>query len=233
MRKDKVIAIEMRKNGKSYRQIRSALKIPLSTLSGWFAEAEWSVDVKKKLIQSSNEAGAIRLAELDKIRGKHLARAYETAKEEAIKEFETLKYNPVFIAGIMLYWGEGDKLTKQSVKLTNTDPEMIKLFVYFLIQVLKIPKSRVRLQILLYPDLDDWLCRAYWYKASGLSASHFTKSTVIQGKHKTRRLSFGICMVTVSSTYLKVKMLEWMNLLPKELMNQQYYENIASEATIV
>ena len=37
----------------------------------------------------------------------------------------------LFGLGIGLYWGEGNKLNKYSVKLGNTDPEMIKLFIKF------------------------------------------------------------------------------------------------------
>lgn len=220
----------MRRDGLSYRQIRAKLKIPTSTLSGWFKDMDWSKTLKDRLAKASSESGTVRLNELNKIRGERLRRAYQAAAEEAREEFEILKYNPAFIAGIMLYWGEGDKLSGQNVKLTNTDPEMIKLFVFFLTQVLGVPKSRVRGHILLYPDLDDWLSRAYWVKASGLSREHFTKSTVIQGKHKTRRLSFGICMITVSSAYLKVKILEWLKLMPLELMNKGYYENMVPSA---
>jgi len=217
----------MRKNGLSYRQIHAALKIPKSTLSEWFADERWSREIKKKLAQASADAGAVRLKELDKVRGEHLKRAYESAKEEARFEFEKLKYNPVFIAGLMLYWGEGDKINKYHVRLTNTDPELIKLYCFFLTEVLRIPASRLSGHILLYPDLDDWLCRAYWTKASGLPNRQFMKSTTIAGRHKTRRLSFGICVIDISSTYLKVKVLEWLKLLPNELMNKRYYENIA------
>lgn len=227
MRNDKENAIKMRKQGKSYGEIRESLKIPKSTLSGWFTDQEWSQDIKKRLTDSARKELTVAMGEMNRVRGNRLKRAYEGARDEARKEFETLKYSPVFIAGMMLYWGEGDKLTRQHVKLTNTDPEMVKLYVLFLTSVLRIPKTRIRLHLLLYPDLDDWLCQVYWSNASGLSRGHFTKSTVIQGKHKTRRLSFGVCIVNISSTYLKVKILEWLKLLPGELMNRGYYENIA------
>jgi len=168
----------------------------------------------------------IRLRELNKLRGANLKRAYEEARTEAHTEFETLKYNPLFIAGVMLYWGEGDKLTKYSTTISNTDPYLIRLYVFFLENVCRIPKEKIKAHVLVYPDLDERDCLLYWASRSNIVLSRFTKCTVIQGRHKTRRLTHGVCMVIVSSTYFKAKVLEWLKLLPNELMNQRYYENI-------
>jgi hypothetical protein len=226
MRKDKEIAYNLRKEGESYRGISRKLKIPMGTLSGWFANEEWSKGVKEKLTKSAATESRARMKELGKVRGQNLKRIYEEARTEAIAELETLKYNPLFIAGLMLYWGEGDKLSKGNVSLTNTDPKMLKLYVAFLTRVCGVPVERIRGHILLYPDLDDWLCRVYWAQETGLSKGNFGKSTVIQGKHKTRKLSFGICVLNVASSYLKVKILEWMKTLPGELMDERYYANM-------
>ena len=226
MRKDKEIATNMRRQGKSYQEIHGALKVPLSTLSDWFSEIGWSKDVAKKLAAKVQVQHTVRLVKLDKIRGQHLARAYEEARGEAKEDLEILKYNPLFIAGLMLYWGEGDKATKAQVRLANTDPGLIKLFAFFLRKVCNIPANKIGVHILTYPDIDDKANRQYWSDVSGIAPEKFLKSVHIQGRHKTRRLGHGVCSVYVSSTYFKAKMLEWLKLLPEELMNLRYYENI-------
>lgn len=233
MRKDKQKAIEMRKRGKSYREIHNALRVPMSTLSGWFGKISWSKDMAKKLAAQARIRHTVRIINLDKIRGRHLARAYEEARSDAVKDLNVLKYNPLFIAGLMLYWGEGDKATKSQVRLANTDPEMIKIFVYFLKNVCNIPTEKIGISILTYPDIDDVSNRKYWSEISGIAPEKFLKSILIHGRHKTRRLGHGVCSVYVSSTYFKVKMLEWMRLLPVELMNLRYYENIGKLAGMV
>jgi hypothetical protein len=226
VRKDREKVIQWRKAGKSYKEIESALKVPRSTLSGWFGKEDWSEEIKQKLIHTQTEVGTVRLKELNKIRGKHLAEVYENARNEAYEELDMLKYNPLFIAALMLYWGEGDKTEKGPVRLTNTDPKLLKLYVFFLKNVCNIPLQKIRVEVLVYPDLNEKKCREYWSKAIGLSLDHFTKSILIQGRHKTRRLSHGVCIVLVSSKYLKEKMLEWIRLLPDALMNREYYESI-------
>ena len=218
----------MRRSGKSYAEIYAALRIPKSTLSGWMAEIDWSSALKKKLSLSAQAGHSIRLQELNKLRGRNLAKAYDAAREEARIDFEVLKYNPLFISGIMLYWGEGDKLTKYATSLSNTDPYLIRLYVFFLENVCRLPKEKIKAHVLIYPDLDEEKCRLYWASRSHIALSRFTKCTVMQGRHKVRRLKNGVCMVVVSSTYFKAKMLEWLALLPNELMNRRYYENIGS-----
>lgn len=227
MRKDKEYAIAMRTEGKSYREIHAALRIPKSTLSGWFSTEEWSKSLRNKLAVSSQEESTARIVELNRIRGQHLARAYEAARKEAREEFELLKYDPVFISGVMLYWGEGAKHPKQGVKFTNSDPKMVKFYVQFLTRACRIPIEKIRAYVLIYPEIEEKTCRAYWSKVIELPWENFTESVTIQGRHATRRLGWGVCTVYVSSNYFKQKILEWIKLLPEELLGEQYYANIA------
>ena len=226
MRKDKEKAWELRGQGKSYRQIRDELKVPLSTLSDWFSDIGWSQELAQKLAAQAQIKSTTRIIALDKIRGEHLAKIYDEARAEAKADLEVLKYNPLFIAGLMLYWGEGDKLTKHSVKISNTDPALIRLYMFFLKNACGIPETKIRAQVLIYPDLNDEECLQYWSDQAGLPLVRFYKSSTIIGRHKTRRLGHGVCMINVTSTYLKVKVLEWLRLLPEELMKSAYYENI-------
>ncbi len=233
MRKDKENAREMRRAGKSYREIRDALKIPVATLSDWFSKEEWSKAIEQRLRAEAQVVSTARMIELDKVRGAHLIQAYAEARKEAADELQKLKYNPLFIAGMMLYWGEGDKTPKRNLKLSNSDPELIKLYVEFLTRACGVPMARISAHVLIYPDHEEMVTKAFWSRFSGIPSQNFTKCVTIQGRHKVRRLTWGVCIVTVSSTYLKEKVLTWVKLLPKELMDARYYEKIAPEAAIV
>lgn len=226
MRQDKEKATKLRSLGKSYNEIKATLEIPKSTLSDWFKESGWSAKIKDTLVQKAKEKSSVHIHALNKVRGKHLARLYQNAETEAKIEFETLKFHPLFITGISIYWGEGDKSTSYQVRVANIDPAMIKIFVKFLREVCNVPKQRIRAHLLLYPDLDPALCMDYWIKNSGLSRRNFTKSVVIKGKHKTRRIPYGVCYPTVSSTYLKKKINIWLKLLPRELLRNAYYSRV-------
>lgn len=226
MRKDKSEAIELRKSGKSYTDIERLLVIPRSTLSEWLSSHRWSEKIKKELIKREKAGHIIRLRRLNDIRGKNLARLYEQARKEAIEEFEQFKFHPLFIAGISVYWGEGDKLSPGLVRIANTDPLMIRLFIQFLELICAVSRNRIKAWLLLYPDLDEKICKSFWIKKGGLSADNFNKSIVIRGRHKTKRVRYGVCSVGVCSTYLKKKIIIWLSLLPKELSKGEYYQSI-------
>jgi predicted transcriptional regulator len=223
MRKDKNAALKLRRLGKSYNEIRDLLRIPKSTLSDWLHKTRWSTKVKRILAEKAKTKNVIRLRELDKIRGVHLKKLYQEAQDEARKEFENFKFHPTFISGVVIYWGEGDRSSRFLIRVANTDPLMIRLFAKFLLEVCGVPKERIRAHILLYPDLNPEVCKHFWIKESGLRLENFNKSVTIEGRHKTRRHPYGVCYIAVASTYLKQKMLIWLDLLPKELMKSSYY----------
>lgn len=233
MRKDKQQATELRKSGKSYVEIETLLKIPRSTLSEWFGAQEWSREIRKRLDKAGQEKSRVRIIELDRVRGELLATAYDQARREAVEELEVLKYHPLFIAGLMLYWGEGDRATRGLVRLTNRDPAMLSVFILFLKEVCGIPESAIRAGVLIYPDLDEKECREYWSRETGLPIDNFRKSVRIQGRHETKRLHYGVCNVYTTSTYLKAKILKWLNLFPPDLIDGAYYANIKSAAVMV
>ncbi|MDO8436404.1 MAG: hypothetical protein Q7S82_03455 [bacterium] len=218
MRKDRERVVQLRRLGKSYSEIRQEVRIPKSTLSEWLSQNGWSKRIKKILTDKAKEKSAVHLRKLDKIRGVHLARIYEEARNEARGEFEQFKFHPLFIAGISIYWGEGDKISGNFVRISNVDPLMIRLFVKFLLEVCNAPRERIRSWVLIYPDLDDKKCLDFWIKSSGLRRTNFTKCVRIMGKHKTNKVRFGVCNIGISSKYLKQKFSVWLELLPKSLL---------------
>lgn len=224
MRKEKNDALKLRKTGKSYNEIRHLLRIPKSTLSDWLRGLNWSQKIKLQLAQKAQKRNTIRLRELNKIHRRYLSEIYKEARAEAEQEFEYFKFHPLFIAGVSIYWGEGDKATKHNLRISNVDPLMIKLFVKFLREICGMPKEKIRANLLLYPDLSEDKCKNFWIKKSGLSNKHFNKSIVIEGRHKTRRIPYGVCNVAATSTYLKEKMFIWLTLLPKEFIKNKYYK---------
>ena len=223
MRHDKEEALRLRKLGKSYREIKESLHIPKSTISDWLHKVGWSEKIKRMLQQKAKKESTVRLRALDKIRGERLARIYQEAREEAKKEFESLKWYPLFILGIAIYWGEGEKTTRHLVRIANTDPLMIKCFVAFLVKVCGVTPHKIRAWLLLYPDLQDKTCKDFWISHAGLMRDNFTKSVMIHGKEKNKRLEYGVCSVAVSSTYLKEKMKVWLALMPEEFLKPIYF----------
>jgi len=214
---EKTGALFLRKKGKSYQEIANLLKISKSTVSLWLKDINWSQDIKKQLISKSKIDSRERMIRLAVVRKKELDKHYLTAKKEATREFIKIKENKLFITAISLYWGEGDKVFKNGiVRISNIDGKVLKIFNDFLQQICLIDIEKIRAGILLYPDLNSKKCLKFWSKEIKISEERFFKSTVIQGRHKTKKLGNGVCIVSVHNKYLKKKILTWLELFRKE-----------------
>jgi len=218
MNKNKENAALLRRQGMSYKKIRTELGIPISTLACWFKNEPWSQEIKARLsieVSWSNPRALELLVQANRERWKA---KYEEYRVAAVREFRRYKNDPLFLAGIMLYWGEGEKQPKSSqVRLANNEPEMLKIFYLFLTKTLKIHADKIFAWLLLYPDLVDSVQKNFWSKATGIPQENFKKSIYIKGRHPLKRLSYGVGIVVVSNRALKERMLKWLELYQNHL----------------
>lgn len=218
MRNDRHLAIKLRKKGLSYNKISKELDIPKSTMCYWFRDEQWSQEIKAELTRKVFRVAKKRLRLINKKRREKWEKWHEECREKARKEFPFLKNDPLFLAGLMIYWGEGDsKASNSLIRVSNTDPRMMRIFTDFLLRIGKIPHEDLRASLILYPDLDEKECLDYWTKGIGIPVSQFIKTQVIKGRHPTKRLSYGICIVYKCSRELKEKILEWIDLSYQDL----------------
>lgn len=218
MRNDYHLAKELREKGLSYNKISKDLAIPKSTICYWFKNQDWSKDITKELNEKSLRITRKRLRLINKRHKEKWEKWREKYRQEAREEYKKLKDSPLFISGIMLYWGEGDsKLENSLVRIANSDPEMIRMFCSFLKKIARIPDNKIRLSLVLYPDLDDIECKRFWMKRSKIKDVIFHKTQYIKGKHPTKRLSYGICTVLVCSRALKEKIFIWLKMLKEDI----------------
>ena len=217
MRQDKQLAINLRKQGKSYNEISGILNVSKSTLSNWFQKVTWSQKTKKHLSYLARKDASIRMTAMSDTRRKSLQASYRRQRSIARKQFEEFKQDRLFIAGLTIYWGEGDnKLEDGVIRVANTDPAMIRLFYDFLKKYLPEISDKAKIYLVLYPDLDDISCKRYWSTKVGIPLKRFINSSVIVGKSKKRTISYGIGTITISSRLYKESIITWIDLLKKE-----------------
>ena len=217
MRTDKELAFTLRKQGRSYKEIHNELGMSVSTLSNWFKNVDFSEEIKLSVIARAQKLSTARLQSLNQARGDLLHAYYAQAETEAVKELKKNINNPLFTSAVAAYWGEGDKLTKNQIRLTNTDPQMIRLFKSFHVNICTVPTQKLRCALFIYEDLNETTCRNYWKQQTGIE--NFHKTMVLPSRHKTKRLPYGICTLVVSSAYLKKKMNIWIDQMPKIVLN--------------
>lgn len=218
MHKLKRKAFELRRQNKSYNTINRELGISKSTLSSWFKKDKYSSEVKKTLIKRSQEKAVERLRLMAVGHKEKWRKIHLSHRLLANQEFPELINNPFFIPGLFIYWGEGDKRLKNGiVRIANVDYRLLKVFIAFLRNSCKIELEKIRLWLLLYPDLNEIECKEYWSKSLNVPKKQFVKSQYIIGREKKRKTNYGVCSVQVYSRELKEKIIEWINLSSQRL----------------
>ena len=212
MRHDQPQALELRKQGKTYREIEKLLGISRSTLCDWFKNEEWSTHIKKSNNEKHIKISKERLEKLNEGRRKMLEKKYKQVEEDAEKKFEIYKNEGLFHAGLMLYVGEGGKTEKNNIRLANVDFNVHKTFVAFCEKYLNFPRENLKFALLIYPDLNEEMCINKWSEELKITRNQFYKVQVISGREKTKRLHFGVGTIIILNTCARKKVFKWIDL---------------------
>ena len=123
----------------------------------------------------------------------------------------------LFGLGIGLYWGEGNKANKNIVKLGNSDPELLKVFIKFLTTFFKINGRSLKFHLHLFSDINVEEATSHWAKELNVRRSQFYKPTITQtGKLGTyrKKSTYGVLTLYFANTKLRNIMVE--------LLSKQY-----------
>ncbi|HCS79254.1 TPA: hypothetical protein DIV55_05965 [Patescibacteria group bacterium] len=203
---DRRKALELRKLGKSYSQIKSELSISKSTLSGWL----WEYPLNKEQIDSLRGKNPRRIEKYrTTMRLKREARLNSYYTEEKSK-WLPLSKRELFIAGLFLYWGEGGKSLNGQLIINNTDPKLIKFMLHWLTNVIFVPKNKIKACVHLYIDMDIQAEINYWVKELGLPLTQFIKPYIKKSQRTNidhKGFGHGTCGLMVNDARLKERVL--------------------------
>jgi hypothetical protein len=106
----------------------------------------------------------------------------------------------------MLYWAEGSK-ARNTVQLTNSDPELLAYFLRFLRRHFEVENSRVRLACNLFADHVERQLETedFWLWRLDLGRESLRRSTVntfskYSQKKRTNKLPYGTAALIVHSS---------------------------------
>jgi len=126
-----------------------------------------------------------------------------------IRTIKTVQDAKLLGLGLGLYWGEGNKKSKNSVRLGNTDPKLIKKFLEFLMRICGIEKKKLRFGLQVFSDMNTDQTLRFWLKelrGYGINRNQFFKVTVTPsrslGTYKEKS-KFGVMTVHFCNTKLK------------------------------
>lgn len=189
-----VRALELRKLGWSYSAIKRELGISKSTASNWLNKYPLSCEQLDKL-QFRNEH---RIESFRVTMAKKKQKLFDEAVVEQERIIGKLTEKELYLCGLALYWGEGGKTQYSSLTFANTDPRMIKFFLFWLKRAIHYPDDHIRIKMHLYKDMNIEDEMKYWEEITELGVDHFLKpyikETTLKGlTYKTR--GHGTCNV--------------------------------------
>jgi hypothetical protein len=211
---EKKLALQLRRQGLSYNEIRKKVPVSKDTLSRWCRDVILRPSQLERLRQrrlTGAQRGRIigaKKQQADRIRRtkKLLGRGK--------KEIGLMSRRDRFIAGVALYLGDGLKGDK-SVGFSNSNPKIIALMMSWLRGFCGVPEDKFRGQIWIHSNRDEPGARRFWSKITGISEDKFHKSFVAQNKLQSRKVrkklhKYGVFAIKVSDVAIQRKILGWM-----------------------
>jgi hypothetical protein len=120
-------------------------------------------------------------------------REWERVKKQAAEILETVDVRaawPVLYAA--LYWSEG---TKSSFVFTNTDADMIRVFLFMLREQLGILDDDLDFMIRTCTPMDPLECRRHWSQVAEVPLSQIRVNH--HDKHNKSQTQHGMCRITL------------------------------------
>ncbi|MDB5245243.1 MAG: hypothetical protein JWN90_348 [Parcubacteria group bacterium] len=202
--KDKEEAFRLRLEGKSYNEIRKLLGIrSKSTLGVWFKELTLTPQAASLLKRNIDLATKRKLLAFNANRSERIRLENLEARRKGSLEVGQLSKRDLFILGIALYWGEGTKSegnsSYNSLSFSNSDPEMIEVFLKFLREIIHVPENKIRGNMHIYESIDVTTAKKFWSICTKLPIEQFTASYQVSkaGKGIRKTLPYGTLNVRV------------------------------------
>lgn len=191
--KEKQKAIELRKQGLSYREILEQVSVAKSSLSLWLKSVKLGESQKQRLTEKklafarrgAQKMHAIRIALTQEI------------KDTARKEVGVLSKRELWLIGVALYWAEGSKEkpyhSGARVVFTNSDPFMVRLFLDWLVKIVKIERKNIYFSVYIHESRKNDLEKAisHWSKNTNFPKEKFGKVYFKKNKIATKRKNIG------------------------------------------
>lgn len=183
--KEQVVAL--RSAGYSYSYISGQVGLSKSTLSDWLGKIPYTPN--EETIATIGKALAASGAKI----AKKKQETFLIAQKEAEEEIGDVSQRDLFMFGLGLYLGEGNK-SHEMVRLVNSDPRVIRFAIAWF-EFFDITRKNFAVTLHLYPDSDIEKSTEFWMKHTKIPRNQFLKPQIDWRKdkkiYKIGKLPFG------------------------------------------
>lgn len=157
-------ARELRAQSWTLQEIADELGVAKGSVSVWVRDVEFTPKPRYRG-HSGHQPHPLHLKKLAEI---------ERCRAEAEAEYGELSSDQLDAFALGLYAGEGAK-TPGAVSIANTNPLLLRLFVYWLRHNFDIEQERLRARLYLHQGLDIDAATAYWSAATSIPERQFQR----------------------------------------------------------
>ena len=207
-------AQQLRYQGFSIKQIAETLNVSKGSASGWVRDIVLQenkfVNIENRRRLGRDQSRKTRLSNIAKANIELCARC----KEEILP----FSQRDLWVAGLMVYAGEGSKTAKvsnQHVEVTNSNPDILRIFIKFLMNICSVPRSKIRVRLILYEDIDSKEACDYWSEELDIPSGQFQNPFIKQSyanlpyRH-LRRSKYGTAHVNLYDVKIYRKIMGWL-----------------------
>lgn len=120
---------------------------------------------------------------------------------------KTVKEGILFGLGLGIYWGEGTKADLGSVRVGNTDPDLLGVFIECLEKIYGIKREKIHFGLQIFSDTSPSDAVLFWSKKLNIKKSQFQKTIVVtpsrgRGTYK-KKMRYGVLTVYVHNKKLR------------------------------
>lgn len=232
----KTRAIELRKSGLSYNEIRKDLPVAKSTLSLWLKNIPLKKEFRDRLYTKQIQILALGAPSQKERRVREIKQIIDHAAKEIPAELSRDAYQ---LFGAALYWAEGSK--SKYFAVTNSDPHLVLFMVRWFERIFQIKPDSLKASLNIYEQQDEQDIKGFWSDLCGIPLDNFGKSYVKpkNSGYKKNNLYYGTIKVRVpKGTDKRWQTFGWIQKVLKSIdpevgKTQRKWENLKKVSRLV
>ena len=184
-------AVKFRKKGHSLNELHALLNVSKGRLSDWMREVRLPVAAIKRLDRVVRK-GRVHAAETNKERRRKIIESYREAGKQEIKSLLIDKNMSRLICALM-YHCEGRKSLYSPLSFTNSDANLVQVFLRLLRKGFEIDESKFRVCVHLHEYHNEREQLRFWSKATNIPLSQFMRPYLKPNTGKRVRNGYNGC----------------------------------------
>ena len=182
----------LRKQGYSINEISRQLGVSKGSVSLWVRDIVLSKKAQN-IIRNKLTAGQLKSREVHRKQTEAKENAARSYAQKVLRGISMNRYEMQLMCA-MIYWCEGNKSTRDLVFFTNSDPKLIRTFLYLFRESFDVDETKFRVCMHLHDHHNEERQLKFWSKTTNIPKEQFLKSYIKQNTKKRIRENYQGCV---------------------------------------